>query len=49
MTFDEREQLISELHALYHTLWTIAVGTPAYDKVQWQRVSEILAELGVQI
>lgn len=33
----------SEIHILFHTLWSKAVGTKDYDKQQWKRF-EILID-----
>lgn len=34
-----------ELHRLFHTLWTKAVGTDRYDKEEWKRLEEIILNL----
>lgn len=33
-----------ELHGLLHQLWSKAVGTPDYDKLQWGRLEELLGK-----
>lgn len=33
--------------ALLHTLWTKAVGTEGYNKKEWQKLSQILAQKGL--
>jgi hypothetical protein len=30
------------LHALFHTLWTRAVGTASYDKRQWRDLERVV-------
>jgi hypothetical protein len=34
-----------ELHRLLHTLWTKAVGTPTYNKKEWQELEAWLKRL----
>lgn len=31
-----------EVHRLFHTLWTKAVGTAGYDKHEWQTMQRVL-------
>lgn len=33
-------------HRLFHDLWTNAVGTPGYNKKDWQKLEEILNRHG---
>jgi hypothetical protein len=33
-----------EIHYLFHTLWTKAVGTADYDKSEWKRLSDFIYE-----
>lgn len=37
-----------ELHTLFHTLWSKAVGTPNYDKSEWKSLQEMVFNLMVQ-
>ena len=34
-----------ELHRLFHTLWTKAVGTDRYNKEEWKRLETIISNL----
>ena len=34
-----------EIHTVFQQLWTAAVGTPGYDKKEWQRMDNELANL----
>jgi hypothetical protein len=33
------------IHGLFHTLWSKAVGTPEYNKREWQRLEQLILEL----
>jgi len=37
-----------ELHRLFHTLWTKAVGTDKYNKEEWKRLEEIISNLQIK-
>lgn len=32
----------ADAHALFHRLWSKAVGTPGYDKAEWKRMEALL-------
>jgi len=34
----------TELYAMYHTLWTKAVGTQGYDKNEWAKFGELIKQ-----
>jgi hypothetical protein len=38
-----------ELHRLFHTLWTKAVGTDRYNKEEWKRLEEIISNLQIKV
>lgn len=40
---------IDEAHQLFHSMWTKARESPAYDKREWLRFEELLRQLGLPI
>lgn len=34
-----------ELNALFHRLWTKAVGQPGYDKAEWLKLEKLIGQL----
>ena len=38
-----------EINALFHRLWTKAVGTPDYDKEEWKTLASLLITYGIYV
>ncbi len=38
---------VEKARALFHELWTKAVGMPDYDKEKWMELQQALTDLGI--
>jgi hypothetical protein len=42
LTRDDAAPRISEVRAVFHRLWTSQVGTPTYNKKDWQELRKLI-------
>lgn len=48
-TADAATDPTTEAHRLFHSMWTKARESPAYDKREWLRFAEVLRNFGLTL